>query len=662
MVLALFLQIFTSWAFVRKINQKHYGSWWLILFLGSIIIEVEILGIIGVFTWQNFLLLTVILFGISVILSKNDFSNIRKIWTNFRLNMTKMSHFEWLQKIAIFLFFVLFTAVVAFIYWSAPLAEIDSIGYHLPIMDNLIKTKGVWDVFHAGFVGPNTFFPANHEALMSFFTIFTGDLSLNFLVNILGILLFYLAAKDFTRGKNISSLMVLLPILAITSVPFLFKQLLNFQVDLLMFGLFGSAVIFFFSALINKNKEDLAKFFCIVGFLVGTKYNGIPQAIMFIPLLLLIVWRFKKEWKAILWMPLLTLSTGIFWYVRNFAVAANPVYPFELKLGFIKFEGYKRFVEELANSSIVDFIKTQDVVSVVKKIFEHPDFNNLVGVYNLLSFALALAGLGFGIRIVYIMKKRPQLEEKTWYLLCIFSSLYLLVAETFYYINSPYTFTLWGQTIRYASAVFALIPVMLLLSMWYSKNIRVIVGFFSLVLLIFNLSTKSFIVDLDYQQLVKEKRELPSNTAATQEIVKQKTNEIEDDFLQKKLYGYKDLTPFFQILRQEKNEQNRTIALVGLTPYWLFIKEGYQPYYVNVDGCEHCKYYDYHNVLIRDNPDRAKWEKALKNLGIHYLLIDNLSYANGNDMLEEEWAKTNPKMFELLDKTEKMRLYKISTE
>lgn len=494
---------------------------------------------------------------------------------------------------------------------------------------------------------------------MAFFTIFSGDLSLNFLVNLSGILLFYLAVKDFFVNKSNSSVLALLPVVAITSVPFLFKQMLNFQVDLLMFGLFGSAVVFLFSSLINYNKHDLAKFFLVTGFLVGTKYNGVPQAVMFLPLIVPIAWRFKKELKSIIWMPFLTFLPGIFWYVRNFIIAGNPIYPFGLNLGFIRFEGYKRFVDELTNTSILDFIKTDGFSSVWKSIFQHHDFGVALGGSGLLCFIFAILVLVIGVLVVLIKRKRYSTHEKLWYFVCVFVSLYLLAAEMIYYVSSPYTFTLWGQTIRYASAVFAMIPVIFVLSMWYSKVVSLMVYVFSLSLLMFNIFTNSFIVDSDYRYLIREKMSLSGGVFGAG-AVDDVGITADDAFLIKKMGWYKDLLPFLKVLREEGNAfLSAKIALVGLTPYWLFIKEGYDPYYVNVDGCVACKYYDYRYSLIRDNPDQGKWENALKGMNIQYLLIDNVSYANGGDMLEEKWAKENTKMFQSLYKTEKLSLYKI---
>lgn len=157
MALALFLQVFASWAFARKINKEHYGSWWLILFLVSIVLEVEILGGFGVLTWQSLLFLSLGFFAGSLFCLKRDDFCVQKVYSSFRAWVSRVGWVELLQKVLALLFFVGLILVVGFVYRVSPLAEIDSIGYHLPIMYNLISTHGVWDVFHAGFVGPNTF-------------------------------------------------------------------------------------------------------------------------------------------------------------------------------------------------------------------------------------------------------------------------------------------------------------------------------------------------------------------------------------------------------------------------------------------------------------------------------------------------------------------------
>ena len=72
--------------------------------------------------------------------------------------------------------------------------------------------------------------------------------------------------------------------------------------------------------------------------------------------------------------------------------------------------------------------------------------------------------------------------------------------------------------------------------------------------------------------------------------------------------------------------ESSKIALSGVLSYWLFEKEGYEPVYVNIDGCVECKYFDYRNEekSVRAHPDEEKWKAALKEMGVKYLLVDTV--------------------------------------
>lgn len=711
--LALFCYLAASFFIASKIDAEKVRSWFLLIFLSLIVVSVEFLGALQIFRAETVAGLGVLwLVGCGVFEWYGRRKGHKTVAKNAVVAFGRLNWFQWLDHIGWWLLVGGIFLITLFYSQLVPLAEIDSMGYHLPIVTQLLDTGSLWNVFHAAYVGPNTFFPANHEMLQAFVMVFTKSINLNYLVTLLGLLLFYQALADLTRKQKISKSLLVLSILAVASVPFLFKQFLNFQVDLFLFFLFGSAVAWLFSAFLNdrsgSGRQDLAKFFLVLGLVIGTKYNGLPQSVMLIPLILAAFFHYRKSIQTIVWMPLLTLFTGGFWYIRNWIVAGNPMYPFQLNAGPINFEGYKNFNSDLVGTSILDFVQQNGWKPVENTILHHVDFSNLVGIATL-GFLL-LSGILTGFLVLLLVKKiifqkRLMREEKVlngFGLVLVLFLIYLFCAEVYYYASSPYTFTLWNQTVRYASSIFALLPVLFALVLYYWRWSWVVMwpalgSFFG-----YELFFKNFAFQKDYLTLVGQKlgtlegqilllfaaliflsgvvwwlimnskkkiysyflmggfalmmgvyqfsifSSLPRNVA------------LDDAFLAKKFTEYGELLPFLQMLRTQSHVTSPTIDLVGLIPYWLFSKEGYQPLYVNIDGCAKCKYYQYQQVSIRANPDKALWKKALLDMGVRYLLVKNI-HENPNDPMEEAtWADSDPSLFQPLLSTDRLKLYHIT--
>ncbi|MBN1494501.1 hypothetical protein JW911_02050 [Candidatus Peregrinibacteria bacterium] len=602
--------------------------------------------------------------------------------------------------------FLVFTCIVILCANFLPIAEIDSIAYHLPIVSKLISTGSIWEVFHAGFVGPNTFFPANHESIQAFFAVQTGNMDFGYIVTFLSFLLLCSSLLDLGR-KRVSKLFIFIIALSSASVPFLFNQFLNLQIDLFMFSLFGSAVALIVSSVVNKEKIDLFKACLVLGVMLGTKYNAVPQIIVLVPFLIFAFFYQYKSLKFIFWYPSLIFLPGIFWYIRNWIIAFNPIYPFGIDLGFINFEGHKIFIEDTVGTSLWSHITKDGILNAISNILNNGDFEIQLGKVSLLFFPvaiLAVAGALIFIVLNRIKDKNIYIHRK-WVITTFVLLLYVFLAEIFYYLNSPYTYTLWNQTIRYSSPIFALIPVFLILSAFYSRIIYIALFYFASGLLIYNILFKSFLFNPESLQLIHHKIALISDIHILLSIfiiilvitlfgfltrLKRRNNlmvlfallvisllisihqfqvsphftkhtEFDDVYLSKKIDIYSSILPHINKLRDLQNRETEKIALSGLTPYWLFEKEGYAPLYVNIDGCLDCQYFYYRNEdkSVRANPNEIQWKSALKTLDVKYLIVDFKSF-DGLVPYEEEWAKNDTNMFTLLLKTDSISLYSVN--
>jgi|GEM_PF-1847238 len=697
--LTLFCYLAFSFYCATKINKERYLSLWLILFLVFILLSVEILGIFNIFSSLSLLILA-LTFILPVLIF--EFRNLRK-FRGFTLN----NPFQTVKLSSVlFIFLVLSSAVVVYSEFS-PIAEIDSIAYHLPIVSKIITTGGIWEPFYAGFVGPNTYFPANHEAMQAFFAVQTGNMNFGYIVTFLSFLLLCSSLFDLGR-KRVSSLFILVVALSSASAPFLFNQFLNLQIDLFMFSLFGGGIALIVSSVLNEDKLDLAKGLLVLGLLAGSKYNAAPQIIALVPLLILVFIYFRKSFKSVFWYPILAVVPGIFWYIRNWIIAGNPIYPFGLHLGFINFEGHKGFIADTVGTSLLNFIGSDGVNSAISHISNNKYFGTQLGNVSLLLIAIGLLS-ATGVLIYIIFRaviSRKHDKKQMWTIICVASLLYVFFAEFYIYINSPFTYSLWNQTIRYASPVFALIPIFFILSAFQSRIIYFILFYFAAGVLLYNILLKSFLFNTNYLQLISDKASLIPDMYILSLIfivflvvflfsllIQQKKTRIfpallllfiisssisfsqfrvsplfvkntkyDDQFIFKESFIYPLILPHIEKLRELRNDKPEIIALGGLTPYWLFEKEGYTPVYVNIDGCLECQYPYYRNAedSIRANPDAVKWKSSLKALDVKYLIVDFLSFSKDKEPYEEIWAKSDKKMFTLLQKNDSVSLYRIN--
>lgn len=94
------------------------------------------------------------------------------------------------------------------------------------------------------------------------------------------------------------------------------------------------AVISAIDFLVNLDKAALFSIFIFWSMNLGTKYTGVSSFVSFLILFLaIIIWKrkiLKKfiSWKFIIFLVGLFLVFGGYWYVKNFVLFGNPIYPF----------------------------------------------------------------------------------------------------------------------------------------------------------------------------------------------------------------------------------------------------------------------------------------------------------------------------------------------
>ncbi|OGK63066.1 hypothetical protein A2334_00310 [Candidatus Roizmanbacteria bacterium RIFOXYB2_FULL_38_10] len=221
-------------------------------------------------------------------------------------------------SLSIFLFIFLhifYTGVV-----TTP-TELDSVMYHIPIAKSYLNGRI--------FSSPSSplmhrYFPGASEGILAFFMLLHIPLNL---YNVLGILCLFLAC--FALGKR-AGLGTDLSLLFATSFSSLngIVRWANVQVVDIWMGVFYACLIFMFLKP-EKKPGYFFKLGIVTGMIVGTKYSG-P---LFLSVLLLFYGKKlieKLDIKRLIWFLIPFCICGLFWYIRNYLVKGNPVYPIAL--------------------------------------------------------------------------------------------------------------------------------------------------------------------------------------------------------------------------------------------------------------------------------------------------------------------------------------------
>lgn len=208
--------------------------------------------------------------------------------------------------------------------------EGDSLAYHIPIAKTILNGE---------FLNPVNdgygleFYPGASEALLAIFILLRIPLSL---FNLLSwILLFFLAKRlGITLGlkKDLAQIFSV----GVVCLPSVLRLITTQTIDIWL------AVFFVASLILLETPEKKIPYFLKLGFtlgmLVGTKYSGVLFA------LLLIIFYSKKllphlNVKRVISFALPFSLFGLFWYVRNYILTGNPIYP----ATFLIFQGLENF-------------------------------------------------------------------------------------------------------------------------------------------------------------------------------------------------------------------------------------------------------------------------------------------------------------------------------
>lgn len=220
--------------------------------------------------------------------------------------------------------------------------ELDSLGYHIPIARSLLK---------GGLLSPPSlikglgYYPAIGGVILAAFLFLQIPLNLfNVLAIVILFLVLYLLGKSFGLKRD-TSIIFAASFCLLNSVV---RLLTNQRIDIWL-AIFFSASLYF----LNKPEKSnwyFAKLGTFLGLLIGVKYSGLFYAfILLIVYLKVLINNLNLKRFLYFVVPLTTL--GLFWYIRNYILTGNPIYPGN----FLFFKGHPDFDIQIWNPIISSF-------------------------------------------------------------------------------------------------------------------------------------------------------------------------------------------------------------------------------------------------------------------------------------------------------------------
>ncbi|KKS95001.1 MAG: hypothetical protein UV71_C0015G0031 [Microgenomates group bacterium GW2011_GWC1_43_13] len=299
-----------------------------------------------------------------------------------------MKNLNILSKIALFIFVVL---TIQFIYFGITTSlqgiyEKDSIIFHIPIAQEISKLIFLPANLSLGL----GYLPATAESILSLFILL--HLPLN-LFNVLAFVLLFIVSKKVSESFGVTKEMSIIYAVSVVTLQSVLRWPLTQSADIWV------AVFFLATLYFLVNPKPTNKHYLLLGFssgmLVGAKFSGLP----FLAILLIFFGRnaFKKTniIKVLLFLiPLLVF--GFSWYIRNYILTGNPVYP----VGIFSIPGSPDY----ANLSSSNW-------SIVANVINNPAF--IIKVVNALLSEFFIWVLVLMLPVYLLIKKnRDKVLEK----------------------------------------------------------------------------------------------------------------------------------------------------------------------------------------------------------------------------------------------------------
>lgn len=552
---------------------------------------------------------------------------------------------DYVIKLGLIRVSIAFLLSIVFLFWGARLAatpiwDYDSIAYHLPFTADFIQQESTREIYFSALSGPLGYYPSNFEVLAAHFLIFYKFDSLlnalNLVFAVLAFLAFFLIGREIKAAKFVS----LAAALAFCSMPLFVRQIGTLKIDIFFTLVFGALVLFLIRYFKENRFADALMFGLCSGLMLGSRYLAVPYLVLpwavFAATIIITKASVKTKVGGVLAAIGTLIFVGGYWYIRNWILTGNPIFPTEVSLfGKQIFEGLGAgFSSAIFATSILDNVKNWQGIKLLDHYFSQTGL-------------VLLAAFWAIIFLPFVFLRKDGAKKAGKYFL---AGLLLFLSFLFYiylYVKAPYTFIHFDQNIRYSMpALFLGLLIVIfvagaLKSRWFNLGAILVLAAVSVfnVWLFVKYPQPNFTFGSDLKDFGRR-----------------------DVFYRNLQNVYTGFWPVIETMEYLDGIAPRG-AKIGYSGfhfhYPLFGPElARRVDYIAVSDCFRCDYLDYKkdegNIFARPNFD--SWLANLRRYQKEYYIF----YPQGGyPEYERQWLAQNQQMFELLYRVEDAYLYKI---
>jgi hypothetical protein len=231
---------------------------------------------------------------------------------------------------------LLFMVVAAFLNSVAYVRDyVDDTAYHIPIAIEIARHRNPYYV-DTNSTFTSFWFPGGAETIVAFIVSITHTINSTNLSGSMFFVLLLIVAYKFAGLWTHDFHVRLLCVVATSLIPILFAQTRAFYIDI-HFNFFVYLALYLYC--LSLVSEDVNYSYLGMGaaiFSAGIKYHGVLICAVLVPVGVYFALKFKNKplyWWSIVFLVLCTVfSSG--WYIRNWILKGNPVYPLALAQPF----------------------------------------------------------------------------------------------------------------------------------------------------------------------------------------------------------------------------------------------------------------------------------------------------------------------------------------
>lgn len=443
-----FILFCSAWIFVKKtlknkLSLDLYINTFVIM-TTQMILSMILLSFIGQMYLSKLFVLNVAVLLI-LILKYRTFPDIVDVLWLFRQT------FLWLRRnfiLSIILSFIGVNYILAlFQAIYEPPSGYDSMAYHLPMAIEWIKTGKILPIYFALFL---SYMPGTGELLSAtqIMTIKSDFLvsSIQFPFLIISAISIYSIGKTIGLNKKAS----LIASLFLFSTPVFVEEVQRLYIDIIFMSFVLLTLHYALKYLKTKNRTFFFLSAVTAGLLMGTKYIGMHFLILIIPVLIISLIIHSKIQilkfiffikNSLLWISI-TLLVGGYWYIRNWVITGNPIFPSPVTIGkFALFQSgiSPYYMDILKRVTLINNLKGYDITPYKEHIY--------------LSFGqplLITLGIGIVCALILILIEKQRISRKILNVYLILLPLFTIIV----YSTIPFS-TLIHIAMRY---VFIFVP------------------------------------------------------------------------------------------------------------------------------------------------------------------------------------------------------------